>query len=86
MQSYPQGVGREGGIMSEVENSQENSGWSAVRKAECRNKVPEVGKCQITQCSIGHVMILDFILRMVGELYLISTKKKRIYLVSDYRL
>ena len=52
-----------------------------MSKAECRNKVPEVGKCQITQCSIGHVMILDFILRMVGELYLISTKKKRIYLV-----
>lgn len=30
-----------------------------------RNKVPEVGRCQITQCSLGHIMTFYFTLRMI---------------------
>lgn len=36
-------------------------------KVECRNKVPELGRCQITQFPIDHVIILHFILKIVGE-------------------
>lgn len=48
-------------MLIDLETSLENSGWSAVNEVECRNKVPEVDRCQITQCSTGKVILLDCI-------------------------
>ena len=38
------------------------------------------------QGSISQPMILEFGLTMAGELYLTAIRKKKIYLLNDYRL
>ena len=38
------------------------------------------------QHSTGQLRILEFSLTMVAELYLMAIKKKKIYLLNDYRL